>query len=65
MEELRLNLKGKIRIDGSPLTEVELFKMNNKLSQAEYEHILLRNSIGKSPVGEIKFPNGKTKIIEK
>ena len=64
MAELR-ELKGKILVDHFPLTEVDLFKIKNGLSDAEYEHILLRRSIGQNPTGEIKFPNGTTKIIEK
>ena len=64
MEELRL-FKGLLRSDSDPLTEQELFKIKNKLSQAELEYILLRNSIGQNPLGEIKFPNGTIKTIKK
>ena len=47
------------------VSEIELFKIKNKLSDAEYEHLLLKKAIGENPLGWVKFPNNEKKFISK
>ena len=51
--------------DKELLTLVDSFILKNDLSMAEYEHLLIRNSLGKTAIGWITFPNGNRKYITK
>jgi len=48
------------------LTDVEIFKIKNDLTDAQYEYLLLLHHLGRKIIGvEIKFPGGDTKILKK
>ena len=67
MNELIKLVNGKLKIvqDSDPLTEVDLFKLKNKLSDAEFDYLMLRKKIGKQTLGNIPMPNGEIKNIVK
>jgi len=57
--------KGRLITTHFPLTERDLFKIKNGLSDVEYEYIVGRHERGLSPTGLIKMPNGELKDIQK
>ena len=47
------------------LTEVELFKLKNNLTDANFAYLHLLKSLGKPTLGPVKMPNNEIKIIKK
>lgn len=43
----------------------EDFIIRNKLSDAEFSHLMLMKHLGKKTLGEVKMPNGNIKKIVK
>ena len=47
------------------LSPRQIFQLKNDLSDAEYEYLMLRKSIGQITLGKVKFPNGELKEVKK
>ena len=58
-------LNSKEKYDSEPLTEVDIFKMKNKLNDVEFQFLHLLKRLGRRTLGEITFPNGEVKNIVK
>lgn len=51
--------------DSEPLTAVDLFKLKNKLSEAEFDYLMILKRIGRKTLGDVRMPNGEIKQINK
>ena len=51
--------------DTDPLTAVDKFKLKNKITDAEYQFLMLLKKLGQPTLGSIRFPSGEVKDIVK
>ena len=51
--------------DTDPLTASDKFKLKNKITDAEYQYLMLLKKLGKPTLGSVRFPSGEVKEIAK
>jgi len=51
--------------DTDPITAVDKFKLKNKITDAEYQYLMLLKKLGHPTLGSVRFPSGVVKVITK
>lgn len=65
MDKLAI-IRGKLAVvtDRTPLTNVDIFKMKNKLTDAQFSFLFILKRLGRPTLGDIRFPNNEIKNIQ-
>ena len=58
-------MNGITQQDTDPITASDKFKLKNRITDAEYQYLMLLKKLGQPTLGSVRFPSGEVKEIVK